>query len=100
MGALVAAMAFAGAIVLSHLGASGVDFDENGVVDGSDERFLTRLWWSFRQIQDPGNMLAAPDQAVGVLVSLALTLFGLFLVSFLIGLGADIVRELVELNRN
>ncbi len=100
MGALVAAMSFAGAIVLSHLGASGLDFDDDGAVDASDERFLTQLWWAFRQIQDPGNMLAAPDQAIGVIVSLALTVFGLFLVSFLIGLGADVVRELVELNRN
>ncbi len=31
--------------------------------------------------------------------SVGLTLFGLFLVSFLIGLGTDVVHELLELSR-
>src|SRR5690606_6329185 len=63
------------------------------------ERFFVHLWWAFRQVQDPGNMMASPHHAVAVIVSVGLTIVGLFMVSFLIGLGTDVVRELMELAR-
>lgn len=108
MGVTVVLFAFAGAVLLDHVGgrcaetdtAQCVDFNSDGAVDDRDEAFVTRLWWAFRQIQDPGNMVADPVVTAAVLVSVTLTIFGLFLVSFLIGLGTDIVRELVEIGRD
>ena len=93
-------LSFAGAVVIDQVGDNGVDFDGDGAVGGrNDARFLVRLWWSFRQIEDPGNLMTSPSESVVLVVSIALTVFGLFLVSFLIGLGTDVVRELMALSR-
>ncbi len=99
MGVVVGGLSFAGALVLHHLHDAPFDADEDGELDGDDRRFWVLLWWSFRQVQDPGNMLGSPQVLPAVLVSLGLTVFGLMLVSFLIGLGSDVVRELVEHSR-
>ncbi len=100
MGVVVAGMSLAGAVVLHY--TDGAEFDANydGAIDREDQRFWVLLWWSFRQVQDPGNMLESPNVLAAVLVSLGLTVFGLLLISFLIGLGSDVVRELVEHSRN
>lgn len=99
MGFVVAVLSFAGAVLLYYLSDSPVDVNDDGVVDATDRSFLALLWWSFRQVQDPGNMLASPNAVPVVVISLLLTVFGLFLVSFLIGLGTDVVHELIELTR-
>lgn len=99
MGIVVGGLSFAGAVVLEHTETRYVDFNDDERINAEDRRFATLLWWAFRQIQDPGNMLARPSATEAVVVSLGLTIFGLFLVSFLIGLGTDVVRELLELSR-
>jgi hypothetical protein len=111
MGFVVLALSFAGAVVIDQLHLEGdipVDYDGDQIVgvdedgealDPDDRRFFVHLWWAFRQIQDPGNMLTSPKHAAAVVVSVALTIFGLFMVSFLIGLGTDVVRELMALTR-
>lgn len=101
MAMIVGLLSFAGALVLqqSEVDDRGVDYDEDGRVDRADHDFFTKLWWSFRQIQDPGNMMTAPSAPAVVFVSLWLTVAGLFLVSFLIGLGSDVVREMMELSQ-
>lgn len=101
MAMVVGLLSFAGALFLqqSEVDDRGVDYDEDGVVDRDDHDFFTKLWWAFRQIQDPGNMMAAPSAASVVIISLWLTVAGLFLVSFLIGLGSDVVREMMELSQ-
>ena len=99
MGFVVAVLSFAGAVLLYYLSDAPVDVDGDGVVTKRDHSFMALLWWSFRQVQDPGNMLASPNALPVVLISLLLTVFGLFLVSFLIGLGTDVVHELIELTR-
>lgn len=43
-------------------------------------------------------MLAAPSSAAAVVVSMVLTVFGLLLVSFLIGLGTNVVREVMTVS--
>lgn len=100
LGLIVALLAFAGATVLSHLPVEGTDFDGDSAVDADDAHFWPRLWWAFRQVQDPGNMVGDPGEIAVVMVSLLLTVAGLFVVSFLIGLATDVVRELVTLARN
>lgn len=102
MGALVGLLSFVGALVLEQLDiASGgqVDYDDDGQITERDHKFYVHLWWAFRQIQDPGNMLGAPSAVGAVVVSVLLTVFGLFLVSFLIGLGTDVVREVMTVSR-
>jgi len=111
MGVIVLGLSFAGAVVIDQMQVANVDvidfdgdeikgFDEHGeALDPDDEKFIVHLWWAFRQIQDPGNMLSSPTEIAAVIVSVALTIVGLFMVSFLIGLGTDVVRELMELSR-
>ncbi|MCA9652898.1 MAG: hypothetical protein H6712_20775 [Myxococcales bacterium] len=102
MGFVVGGLSFAGALVVFHLvDSEGVVLDVTGdeTVDAQDRDFFNMLWWAFRQVQDPGNMLASPIAIPLVLISLGLTVFGLFLVSFLIGLGTDVVHELMQLSR-
>lgn len=100
MGAMVGLLSFTGALVLEQVAveAEAVDYDEDGEVTSADRRFFVHLWWAFRQIQDPGNMLAAPSAPGAVVVSIVLTVFGLLLVSFLIGLGTDVVREVMTVS--
>ncbi len=99
MAVVVGGVSFAGAVVLHHAAEVPFDADEDGAITREDQGFFVLLWWAFRQVQDPGNMLESPMVASAVAVSLVLTVAGLFLVSFLIGLGTDVVRELVELAR-
>lgn len=111
MGCIVLALSFAGAVVIEQMRVGSdevIDFDGDGragesesgeVLDPDDQRFYAHLWWAFRQIQDPGNMMSSPEQAAALVVSVALTIVGLFMVSFLIGLGTDVVRELMELSQ-
>lgn len=96
LGVIVGGLSFAGAVVLHHVHDVPFDADDDGDIDEDDRGFWLLLWWSFRQVQDPGNMLEAPNAVPTVFVSLGLTVFGLLLVSFLIGLGSDVVRELVD----
>jgi hypothetical protein len=96
----VALMAFTGAVVLEQLTATGVDFNNDGALTPADSDFFTRLWWSFRQMEDPGNLIGHPRHTAALVVSLTLTIFGLFLVSFLIGLGTDVVHELMSVSRS
>ena len=99
MGFVVGVLSFAGAVLLYYLSDAPVDVNGDDVVTDADKTFSALLWWSFRQVQDPGNMMADPKALPVVLISLLLTVFGLFLVSFLIGLGTDVVHELIELTR-
>ncbi len=99
MALVVGGLSFAGAVVLYEGAADAFDANEDGALSGDDRTFFVLLWWAFRQVQDPGNMLESPTAIPVVLVSLGLTVFGLFLVSFLIGLGTDVVHELLERTR-
>lgn len=63
------------------------------------EHFWSFLWWSFRQIQDPGNMVQSAKATLMFFCSVFLTLSGLFLFSFLIGIATSVVEELVRVGR-
>jgi hypothetical protein len=95
------ATTFAGAVGLDHLTTEvGDDFDGDGHVgDEHDHDFLVRMWWAFRQLEDPGNLLASPHDVGTLIVSVGLTLSGLFVISFIIGVGTDVVDELTEVSR-
>ncbi len=99
--AAVGLVAFAGTVFLNHAADTvGEDFDGDGRVgDEHDHVFWVRMYWALRQIEDPGNMLQSPHETGTLVISVALTFFGLFLVSFLIGVGTDAVSEVMELSQ-
>jgi hypothetical protein len=101
LGMIVIAVAFGGTVVLNHANYElAEDFDEDGVIGGErDQEFWQRMWWAVRQLEDPGNKLAAPQEGPTVAVSIVLTVCGMFMISFLIGVGSNAVAELMELSK-
>jgi hypothetical protein len=96
-GASVIILSFLSAILLFHFQSRGIDFNEDG--KHANESFWDMLWWSFRQIEDPGNLVKDVDATLGFFCSLVLTLAGLFVFSFIIGIAASVVEELVKVGR-
>lgn len=90
-------LALIAATLLSHPFFARIDFNEDG--NPANESFLTILWWAFRQLQDPGNMLRDPAPTLAFALSVTLTLSGLFVLSFLIGIGTSVVEQLVKISR-
>jgi len=80
-------LSFAGAVVLHWLASP--DFDG----DRQQDTFFATLWWSFRQVEDPGNLVESPTGGAVVVVSLLLTFAGLVLFSFLVGIGTAAIDE-------
>lgn len=91
----VLGLTFISAVILAELGAGPRD-TEIGVANPS---FFDMVWWSFRQIQDPGNLLSQANHLPMLLVSLTMTIGGLFLFSFFIGIGTSVVAELIQTSR-
>jgi hypothetical protein len=96
-GVSVLILAFLSAVLLSHFHARNIDFNEDGNL--ANDQFWAMLWWSFRQIQDPGNLVKDADASLGFFCSLLLTLAGLFIFSFIIGIATSVVEELVKMGR-
>lgn len=96
--ALGLVLALTSTILLMEL-APAYDFDGDGQLDVHDGNFTQVLWWSFRQVQDPGNLVQQLDNAMVVLISIGLTFAGLLLFSFFIGIGNSVVQELVYRSR-
>lgn len=88
--ASVAILSFIAAVLLYHFNRGKVD---------DPAQFWTFLWWSFRQIEDPGNMVQDPKATLAFFCSVFLTLSGLFIFSFLIGIATSVVEELVKVGR-
>jgi hypothetical protein len=94
---IVVILTFTSALLLFYLGVESIDFNEDGST--KNESFWTMVWWSFRQLQDPGNLVKGPHPTLAFGLSLLLTLGGIFVVAFLIGIGASVVGELVSVGR-
>jgi hypothetical protein len=91
-------LAFTSAVVLEHFRVRGIDFNADGN-PSNDHSFWSMLWWSFLQIESADNILKDPNASLGFFFSILLTVCGLFLFSFLIGIGNSMVEELVALSR-
>ncbi|MEO0322076.1 MAG: hypothetical protein AAF447_03895 [Myxococcota bacterium] len=94
----VLALSFVTAVLLSNL-AIDHDYDGRGGLGSADD-FWDRLWWSFRQVESPDNLV--PNLAGSpllVVVSLGLTITGIFVFSYLVGLGANVVEQVVRAER-
>ena len=91
--AAVVFLAFLTAVLLAQLGISHDD-------SVGRPTFWDRMWWAFRQLEDPGNLVEnLRVNPLIALLSLALTITGVFIVSFIIGLGTNIVAQVVEAER-
>jgi hypothetical protein len=91
--AAVVVLSVVSAVILSQL---RVPLDGDGV----DVRFHDRLWWSFRQLESADNLVQQlHGHPVLTALSLILTLTGVFLISFIIGVGANIVDQVVRAER-
>ena len=91
----VLGLTFVSAVILAELGAGPRDA-QIGLANPS---FFDMVWWSFRQIQDPGNLVSQANHLPMLLVSLTMTIGGLFLFSFFIGIGTSVVAELIQTSR-
>ncbi len=91
--AAVLFLAFLSAVLLAQL-----DIDHDYAV--AEPSFWDRMWWSFRQLEDPGNLVEnLRVNPLIAMLSLALTITGVFIISFVIGLGTNIVAQVVEAER-
>jgi hypothetical protein len=88
-------LSFAGAVILAEF-APEYDYNQDGAVDAADRAFHQVLWWSFRQLPDPGNLAVEPKNSFIVAISLLMTSSGLLLFSFLIGISAGAMDELMR----
>lgn len=93
----VLALSFVGAVVLGQVGAR---HDYDGVGGAGNETFWDQVWWSFRQVESPDNLVATLGAHPLVLItSLALTITGIFVFSYLIGVGTNVVEQVVRAER-
>lgn len=92
----VSALAFVSAVLLSQL---AIPHDYDGVAAIPDG-FADRMWWSFRQLESADNLVANlhVHPVVGAL-SLMLTITGVFIISFIIGIGTNVVEQVVKAER-
>jgi hypothetical protein len=91
--AAVVVLTIVSAVILSQLAVPVGD-------DGAPLDFTDRLWWSFRQLESADNLVQSlHGHPVLTALSLALTLTGVFLISFIIGVGANVVDQVVRAER-
>ncbi|MEZ4248840.1 MAG: hypothetical protein R3B99_11430 [Polyangiales bacterium] len=94
--AAVMALSFLSAIVLTQL---AIPHDYDGVA-ATPEGFWDRVWWSFRQVESPDNLVAhLGEHPLVLMVSLVLTISGIFVFSYLIGVGTTVVEEVLRAER-
>lgn len=94
--AAVAALSFVTAVLLSNL---DIPYDYDGR-DGAPEDFWDRAWWAFRQVESPDNLIPnLSAHPVLAIASLILTIAGIFVFSYLIGLAASVVEQVIRAER-
>lgn len=95
-------LTFGAVLVLTFL--AGIIFPYIVTEDTQTEMsFAESLWWSFQTLFDPGNLEVLDEDALDVgklLLSLSLVFVGVFIFSFIIGLGTEVVAELIEATKN
>jgi hypothetical protein len=90
----VVVLSLVAAIVLSQL-AVRIEEDPN-----APQLFSEKLWWAFRQLESADNLVPTlQTDPILVVISLGLTLTGVFLIAFVIGVGSNVVDQLVKAER-
>jgi hypothetical protein len=89
--AAVFMLAFVAAVILSHM-----QLTPPGEHGGSPS-FFDHLWWAFRQLESADNLVATVRvHPMLVALSLGLTITGVFVVSYIIGIGANVVAQVLR----
>ena len=92
----VVALSFVAAVLLAQL---RVPHDYDGA-EGPPEDFWDQIWWSFRQVESPDNLVGNLDaHPIVLLISLGLTITGIFVFSYLIGVGTNVVEQVLRAER-
>jgi hypothetical protein len=92
----VLALSFVSAVLLSEL---RVPHPYAGAPEGGDT-FLDQLWWTFRQLESADNLVQhVRVHPLVLLVSLGLTITGVFVVSYIIGIGSNVVDQVIRTER-
>ncbi len=95
--AAVLALSFVAAVLLSNL---EVAHDYDGVAGHGPEGFWDHVWWAFRQVESPDNLVQnLRGEPFLIVVSLALTITGIFVFSYLIGIGTNVVEQVLRAER-
>ncbi|MDC3958153.1 ion transporter [Polyangium jinanense] len=90
-------LAFGAAVVLDHL---AIRYDYTGSGLAADADFIDRVWWAFRQLESADNLVGTIKVPAPIAVlSLGLTIVGVFVVSFIIGIGSNVVDQVVRAER-
>ncbi len=97
---VLAVISIAGGIFGRFALPENFDFTQNGVADNQDSSMLARIWFSFRLFTDPGNAVTYPDSTALALFSIVAVVIGVFIFAFFIGIGANIVSDLMAKLRN
>jgi len=96
---ILAVMSIGGGVVAQYL-IGDFDYTQDGVMQAEDHTMLARIWFAFRILTDPGNIVLFPENNTLVFVSVMSIVIGLFVLAFFIGIGANIVSELMVKLRN
>lgn len=89
----VMALSFVAAVVLTQL---QVPHEYDGKMETSGE-FVDQLWWAFRQLESADNLVTnVHGHPLLSVISLVLTVTGVFIISFIIGLGSNVVEQLFQ----
>ncbi len=96
----VLSLSFVSAVFLANL---TIPHDYVGINTGAvseAQAFWDRMWWAFRQVESPDNLVSnlRVHPFLGVL-SLILTIVGIFVFSYLIGIGTNVVEQVVRAER-
>jgi hypothetical protein len=96
--AAVLLLTFLGTTVLGTFEVPVDDFDGDGRLDRGDLGQV--MWWVFQQVESPDNLVKDPRSGTLLLVtSLALTIAGVFVMSYIIGIGTSVVGALMSASR-
>lgn len=92
----VVLLSLVAAIILSQLSVHIA----GAMPGGKTEPFTEKLWWAFRQLESADNLVPTlREEPVLIVLSLLLTLTGVFLIAFVIGVGSNVVDQLVKAER-
>jgi hypothetical protein len=83
-----------------YIVAPDYPFDPSQQHSSGWDHLLDRIWWSFRQLESADNLVPNVHNPGPVtLISLLLTILGVFIISFIIGIGSSVVEHLVRAER-
>jgi len=96
---ILAVMSIGGGVVAQYM-IGDFDYTQDGLMQAEDHTMLARIWFAFRILTDPGNIVLYPENNTLIFVSVMSIVIGLFVLAFFIGIGASIVSELMVKLRN